>query len=99
MVLVIVRRLFSPDLGGEGEGVEFGPSFLPGRVVFGHEGHEPFAVPWLQEVDHLVDDDVLQQVLRLLDQLGIEPERLGLGVAATPAGLHALKEVGRCLDA
>ena len=88
-----------PNLRGEGEGVEFGPSFLPGRVVFGHEGHEPFTVPRLQEVDHLVDDDVLQQVFGLLDQLGVEPERLGLGVAAAPAGLHSLKEIGRCLDA
>lgn len=67
MVFVIIRRSFAPDLRGEGEGVEFGPGFLPGRVVFGHEGHEPFAMPWLQEVDHLVDDDVLQEVLGLLD--------------------------------
>ena len=99
MVFAIIRPSFAPDLRGEGQGVEFGPSFLPGRVVFGHEGHEPLAVPGLQEVDHLVDYDVLQEVLGLLDQLGIEPESLGLGVAAAPAGLHALKEVGRCLDA
>jgi hypothetical protein len=46
-------------------------------------------------VQHPVDDDILQQVLRLLHEFGIQTHVPRLGVAAPPPGLHALAVVGR----
>lgn len=46
------------------------------------------------QMHHLVHDDVLQQVLRLLRQLGVEADGAGGWGAASPLGFHALQEVG-----
>lgn len=55
---------------------------------------KPLAVRRLDHVRHLVHDDVLQQVLRLFGQLGVEADGAGGGGATSPLGFHALQEVG-----
>ena len=52
----------SPHLVGQRRGVEFGAGFAPGWEVLVEETDEPLVVRWLDQVQHLVDDDVLQQV-------------------------------------
>lgn len=46
----------------------------------------------LNDVDHLVHDEVLQTFYWLLGQLGIQSDGLLAGVAASPAGFHLLDE-------
>ena len=55
--------------------------------------NKPLTVRRLDEVKHFVNDDVLQQVPRLLHKLGIEADVAHAVVARTPFGLHSLKEV------
>ena len=45
------------------------------------------------QVKHLMEHDIVEQVLGLFDQLGVDTDITGARVAASPAGLHALKEV------
>ncbi len=54
---------------------------------------ESFAVRGLQQVGHFMDDDVFQQVFRLLHQFGVEADVTGAVIAAAPPGLHALQVV------
>lgn len=82
-----------PMLCAEGELVKFGACFSPGWVVLLKNGNEAVAVGWLNQVCHLVHDDVFEQVLRLFYELGVEPDITCLVIAASPLGLHPLQEV------
>ena len=48
---------------------------------------------WLQKVQHLMNDDVLKKILRLLHEFGIQADVTGPVIAATPLGFHSLKEI------
>lgn len=50
------------------------------------------------QVEHLMDHHVLEQVLRLLYKLCVQADRPRSVVAAAPLGLHALEEVVGNLD-
>jgi hypothetical protein len=78
--------------------VEFGAGFAPGRVVFLKDTDEAIAVRGLNEVNHLVSNDVFEQVLWLFYQLGVEADMPSSVVAAPPFGLHPLQEVAADLD-
>ena len=60
------RRSLLPRLRRERQFVQLGPRNLPGWIVFVQQRDETLAVRRLDEVRHLVDHDVLQEVLRLL---------------------------------
>lgn len=80
----------SPNFRCEGQFVEFDTGIAPSRVVFLKDGDEAVVMSRLKEVGHLMDDDVLEQVLGLLHQFRIQPDIAGLMTAATPLGLHPL---------
>ena len=61
--------------------------------MFLKDGDESLAVRWFQQVDHFVDDHVLDQVLGLFHQLGIESDVSRFVVAASPLGFHPLQEI------
>ena len=46
-----------------------------------------------QQMGHLMDDNILEQVLRLLHSLSIESDVPGALITATPFSFHPLKEV------
>ncbi len=54
---------------------------------------ETITVGGFQQVDHLVDDDVFEEVLRLLHQLGVQPDTTFAVVAAPPLRFHPLQEI------
>ena len=64
----------------------------PLRQVGVQQGDEPLVVVPLQQVRQLVDKDVLEALYRLFRQFSVEADGPGVGVAAAPAGLHALDE-------
>jgi hypothetical protein len=82
-----------PHFGCQWQLVELGARLAPSWVVLGHQGKKSLAVRGLDHVDHLMHDDVFQQVLRLLHELGVKSDIGRLVVAAAPFCLHALKEV------
>ena len=51
-----------------------------------------FAVRRLNEVNHLVNDDIFQEILGLLHQLRIQTNMSGLLIATPPFGLHPVQE-------
>ena len=57
-----------------------------------HQGYETGVMSWLQQVYHLMHNDVLQALRWLFGQIGIEPDALGTWTAATPLSLHSLHE-------
>lgn len=61
--------------------------------MFFKNGHEAFTMGALNEMDHLMNDHVFEEVLRLRRELRIETNMPCLVVAASPLGLHALKEI------
>ena len=51
-------------------------------------GEELLAMGRRDQMEHLVHHDVFEQVLRLLDQLGVQPDVSRPVIAASPLGLH-----------
>ena len=78
--------------------IQFGPRFLPGRIVFLKDGHKAVVVRGFHEMGHFVDNDVLKQVLGFFDQLCIEADMAELVIAASPFGFHALEKVAGEVD-
>ena len=79
-----------PLLVSEGRLVEPIPHGAPVGHVLVHQGDEAVVVVALEQVEHLVQDDVVEALGRFLDQLQIEPDAMGLGGAGAPLGLHPL---------
>ena len=86
-------RLFSPTLRTQWQVIQLGPSVLPSRIVLVENRDETFAVGWLQQVSHFVDDHVFEQSFRLFDQLGVQSDVPSAMIAASPLGFHALEEI------
>ena len=57
--------------------VQFEPSFTPSGVMVVEKGDEGVTMPGLEEVHHLVDDDILEEVLGLLHQFGVQTDVAG----------------------
>lgn len=55
--------------------------------------NEPLIMSRLQQVRHLMDDDVLKKILGLLHEFRIQPDVSRPVIAAAPLGLHSLQEV------
>ena len=62
-------------------------------------GLETGAVAAFEHVNELVDEDVFEQVGRLLGQLQVEPDAPSLGIARPPPGLHSFDAPRGSLDA
>jgi len=67
--------------------------------VPGHQREKLLAVGRRDQMEHLVYDHVLEQVFRLLHELGIQADVPRLMIAAAPLGLHALQKVAGDFDA
>jgi len=57
------------------------------------DGYEAVAVCWLQQVHHSVNDNVFEQILRLLHQFCVKADVSRLMIAASPLGFHSLQEI------
>lgn len=60
-----------PYLGCQRQLVEFCASLAPSRIVLSNQRKKALAVRGLDQVDHLMHDDVFEQVLGLLHELGV----------------------------
>ena len=49
----------------------------------------------LQQVRHLVNDDVFEKVLRFLHEFCVKPDVSSAVVATSPLGFHPLQKIGR----
>ena len=58
------------------------------------DGDEAIAMHGLDEVNHLVDDDVFEEVFWLLHKLGVKADVPGPVITPSPLGLHPLQEIG-----
>ena len=74
------------------EAIEGFLAVLPGGKVIIQQASEACVVAWFQDMDHLVDDEVLQALAGLTRQLAVEADGLPRGAAASPLGLHSLNE-------
>jgi len=54
---------------------------------------EPLVVRWFEQVGHFMDDDALQQILRLLYQFGVQADVSSPVIATVPLGLHPLEKI------
>jgi hypothetical protein len=59
---------------------------------------ESLRVLGFNEMDHFMHDHIFEHVAWFLDQLGVDPDRPALRVAASPFGLHPLQKVAANLD-
>src|SRR4051812_7038568 len=66
--------------------------------MFLKDGDEAIAMRGLDEVNHLVNDDIFEQVLWFLHQLGVESNVTSPVVAASPFGFHPLQKVAANID-
>ena len=78
----------SPSFMRERRAVEFVFVQAPLRHQGVHQCAKTLVVVSLQEVDHLVDENVRQARGGLLDQFEIQPNAPGTRVAGPPASLH-----------
>lgn len=54
---------------------------------------EAFTMRRLQQMHHFMDDNIFEQVFRLLHELRVQADVASAVVAAAPPGLHSLKKV------
>src|SRR5680860_1685254 len=80
--VVCTETLLVPHFCRERQLIKFRPSLAPRRIEFGQDGYEPLAVRRFDQVDHLMDDHVFDEVLGLLDQFGVQPNTSCLVIAA-----------------
>ena len=85
--------LFVPRLGSQRQFVQLSARFPPGRVMFTQDSKKTFAVLRVDEMDHFVDSDIFQQILRFGNQLRVEPDMSRSVIATSPLGFHSLEEV------
>ena len=52
----------------------------------------------LQEMQHLMDNDIFEQVPGFFHQFCVQADVAGSGVTASPLGLHALQEISSDID-
>lgn len=84
-------------VGSKRQFIQFSARLTPSRIASVKQIEKPRAVRRLDEVQHLVNDDVLEQISWFLDQLCIDPDRACPMVARAPARFHPLQEVaGDC---
>ena len=62
-----------PSLRPQRQFVQLRPGLAPCRAVLAQQGEEPLAMGGLDQVKHLVDYDILEQIPGLLHELGIQP--------------------------
>lgn len=72
---------------------------LPPRHEAAHQRGEAAVVSWLQQMDHLMHDDVFKAFTWLLCQLCIKPNSPCAVVAASPLRFHPLHKEPFHLDA
>ena len=61
---------------------------LPQRHEPVHISNKTLIVMALEQMNHFMDNDVLQTMDRFLDKLEIQPDALGLDIARAPPGFH-----------
>src|SRR6266851_3756824 len=61
---------------------------LPQRHEAIHMGDETLVMMALEQVNHFMDNDVLQAMHGFLDEFEIQPDATCLNIAGTPAGFH-----------
>ena len=57
-----------------------------------HERDEAGVVGRLQQVREFVDDDIFETLAGFLGEVGVEADAVGVRIAPTPLGFHALHE-------
>lgn len=72
-----------------GDLVEFCAGIAPGGIVLGHQREEALVVGRFEEVDHLMDDHIFEQIFGLLYRFGVQTDVARLVVAASPVRFHA----------
>lgn len=70
------------------------PSLLPLRHGAIHQSDEASIVRRLKQVHHLMDDDVLKALDRLLGLVRIQSNAGGSGIAASPSRFHPPRPIG-----
>ena len=68
--------------------IKFLAVILPQRHEIIHIRNKPLVVMALEQINHFMDNDVLQTIDRFLDQLEIQPDALCLNIARAPFGFH-----------
>src|SRR5438105_763897 len=89
---ILQRRSLPPCLGSQRQLVEFNTSVAPSRIVFSKNRQKAVTVGRLNEMNHLVDNHVFQEVLRLRHELRVETDVSRLLIAAPPLRFHPLQE-------
>ena len=85
-----VGSLLAPPLCAQRQFIQLRPCLPPTRVMLAQKADEPLTMGRLDQMKHLVDDDVLQQVAWLLDEFRVEADVASAVVATSPLRLHAL---------
>jgi hypothetical protein len=83
-------RLAFPMLMRQGISVEFIPMLPPLWDKHVHEVDKSVAVMTLNEVNHLMDDDIFEAMLWFSRELRVDANSAGARIAAPPLGLHLL---------
>lgn len=81
-----------PLLMANGQLIHLLPAAAPLRHESIHQCDEAGAMSRLQNVNHLVDDDIFEAFAWFLREIGVQPDAAPTRVAASPFRLHSLHE-------
>lgn len=73
--------------------VQLRPRFAPSGIVILKDGNETFVMRWLKQMGHFMDDNILQQIFRLLHQFSIKTNVASAMITTPPFGLHTLQKI------
>jgi hypothetical protein len=76
-------RLFPPSFVSQRQLIQFNASLTPARIFLFKDRDKSIAVSWLNEMNHFMDHNILNQVFRLLHKLSIESDVSGLAMFRT----------------
>ena len=89
---------FVPRLGCQWQFIKLSASFTPRRIVLAENLDKSLAVCRLDEMNHFMDDLILQQVLGFRHELRVQPDMRSGMIAASPFCLHPLEEISFDFD-
>jgi hypothetical protein len=61
--------------------------------MIGEQRNETVAVSWLCQVEHLMHNDVFDQIFGFLHEFGVQSDKPDLMIIAPPLGFHPLEEI------
>jgi hypothetical protein len=93
-----IHPLLAPFFRCQWQFIQLGSGLIPRRIQVIHDLDESIAMRRFPQMNHLMYDNVLDQIPWLLDEFRVQSYMSIFEIAASPFRLHSLEEIGRHMN-